>query len=247
MLTDDNLRNLISSDQLGNLDKLLLCLAVDSDTPATVKAVSARAFRHGFRKAKKINVSDILGRSKGLAIRVEDGWQLSADGVKHVQSIAGPLMRSPVTKVASSLRTHLSNITDKQTRAFIEEAITCFEMHQYRAAVVLSWVGAVSLLHDHVVNHHLATFNADATSRFGNPRNPWVAAKTADDLGRMKEADFLVVLEKTSVIGKDLKQQLETALKLRNGCGHPNSYKLGEHKVSAHIEDLMLNVYAPFV
>ncbi len=246
MLAEENLRDLISSDQLQNIDKVLLCLAVGYDTPAAVKEITALGFKNGFRKIKKINVSDLLGRSKGFAVRVEGGWQLTADGIKQVQTIAGPLMNSPVPKVASSLRTLLQNITDRQTIAFVEEAITCFEMHQYRAAVVLSWVGAMSLLYDYVIKNELSKFNADATTRFASSRNPWVGARNSDDLSRMKEADFLVVIEKTSIIGKNLKQQLETALKLRNGCGHPNSYKLGEHKVSAHIEDLILNVYSKF-
>ena len=246
MLAEEHLRDLIGADHLRDLDRLLLCLAVGSSTPSAVKEISAMAFKNGFRRAKKMNVSSVLNRSKGLAIRVEGGWQLSSAGVKHAQSIAGPLMNSPVPKIASSLRTLLPNIADEQTRAFVEEAIACFEIHQYRAAVVLSWVGAVSLLYDRVIERHLSAFNSEAAARFAKSRNPWVTAKTADDLARMKEADFLLVLEKISVIGKNLKQQLEAGLKLRNGCGHPNSYKLGEHKVSAHIEDLILNVYTRF-
>ncbi|MEQ9408199.1 MAG: hypothetical protein RIK87_10760 [Fuerstiella sp.] len=246
MLKEESLRDLITTDEIGNLDKVLLCLSVQHDDPKQVKEVSALAFNNGFRRIKKLNVSDLLRRSKGLAVRVDTGWTLSSEGIKHVQQIAGPLMNSPIPKVASSLRTLLPNIARQQTADFVEEAISCFETRQYRAAIVLSWVGAVAVLYDHVVNNHLAQFNADATTRFAASRFPWVPAKNADGLSRMKEADFLIVLEKTNVIGKNVKQQLENALKLRNSCGHPNSYKLGEHKVSAHIEDLILNVYARF-
>jgi hypothetical protein len=41
-----------------------------------------------------------------------------------------------------------------------------------------------------------------------------------------------------------VKQELDTALQLRNGCGHPNSLKIGANKVAAHLETLALNVYA---
>jgi hypothetical protein len=62
----------------------------------------------------------------------------------------------------------------------------------------------------------------------------------------MKESEFLVVLEKLSVIGKSVKKQLEQCLDLRNGCGHPNSLKIAEHVVASHIEILILNVFARF-
>lgn len=53
-------------------------------------------------------------------------------------------------------------------------------------------------------------------------------------------------LEAVSVLGKNVKQELQKCLQLRNGCGHPNSLQLADHKVSAHIEDLILNVFAKF-
>jgi hypothetical protein len=48
------------------------------------------------------------------------------------------------------------------------------------------------------------------------------------------------------MIGKNVKQELEACLKLRNACGHPNSLKIGSHKVAAHLETLALNVYATY-
>jgi hypothetical protein len=62
----------------------------------------------------------------------------------------------------------------------------------------------------------------------------------------MKEANFLQVLETISVIGRNTKQELEECLKLRNATGHPTSLKYGESKVAAHIEILIMNVFAKF-
>jgi hypothetical protein len=62
----------------------------------------------------------------------------------------------------------------------------------------------------------------------------------------MKEHDFLDVLESISVLGKNVKQELQKCLQLRNGCGHPNTLQIADHKVSAHVEDLILNVFAKF-
>jgi len=68
----------------------------------------------------------------------------------------------------------------------------------------------------------------------------------SDGLARMKEHDFLDVLESISLIGKNVKQELQQSLQLRNACGHPNSLKIGVNKVSSHIEILILNVFSKF-
>lgn len=248
MLPREALKDLLSQKALSNTEKILICLAVEADKggPKAVKEIRELAVTSGLRAAKKWNVSAILAKAKELAVRAEGGWELTAKGSQFVAKVAGPLMNSPIPKVASSLRAHLVKIANVDSQAFVEEAIACFEAHQYRGAVVLSWVGAVSVIFDHVVKCHLAAFNAEAISRTATSKHPWHPAKTADDLARMKESEFLVVVEKISIIGKSVKKQLENCLDLRNGCGHPNSLKLADHVVSSHIELLMLNVFSKF-
>jgi hypothetical protein len=69
---------------------------------------------------------------------------------------------------------------------------------------------------------------------------------TADDLSRMKEKDFLDILDHLSIVGKNVKQELEGCLTFRNACGHPNSLVIAETRVAGHIEMLVLNVFVPF-
>ena len=140
------------------------------------------------------------------------------------------------------LRAHIAKLSNSDTKAFLIEAADCVQNKLKRAAVVLSWVGAVSVLYEHVVKHHLAAFNTEAQRR----DSKWRDAKNADGLARMGEGDFLNILEHLSVVGKSVKQDLEACLKRRNGCGHPNSFQLGETAVAAHIETLLLNVFAKF-
>jgi hypothetical protein len=100
----------------------------------------------------------------------------------------------------------------------------------------------LSVLQGEVVSKHLAAFNAEALRRNAK----WKAAKTTDDLSRMKESAFLEVCESISMMGQNLKQELENGLRLRNACGHPNTLKVSSNKVAAHIEVLMLNVFKVF-
>jgi hypothetical protein len=246
LLPKESLKDLLAEKGLRKPDKLLLCLAVDPETAKAVKDIEELATASGLRAIKKWNVSQYLLRQPELAVRTDKGWELTAKGSQHVARIAGPLMNSPVPKVASSLRTQLVKVTNPDTQKFVEEAIACYEARQFRAAAVLSWVGAVAVLYDHVAGHHLSSFNAEASARSASSKNPWQPAKTTDDLARMKESEFLIVLERTSLIGKSVKKQLEQCLDLRNGCGHPNSLKIAEHVVAAHIEVLILNVFARF-
>lgn len=241
MLPEDALKDLLSQE-LTDQDRLLICLAVQPVKPREVKEVRSLAAAAGWRAVQKKNISAILARFPSLAVRTLGGWELTSAGGQHVARIAGPLMASPIPQVASSLRAQLVKISNTDTQRFVEEAIVCFETRQYRAAVVLSWVGAVAVLQDYVVANSLASFNAEAARRDGK----WRTAKTADGLGRMSEHDFLEVLESISMIGRNVKQELQKCLQLRNGCGHPNSLQLADHKVSAHIEDLILNVFAKF-
>jgi hypothetical protein len=232
------LKTLVHSKGVAKGTQILMCLGF-TQQPASVAEVRTTALSAGLRTARKWNISAILGGLKGRAVRTPQGWELTEEGANEFARLTGG---APAAAAAHSLRTALTKLSNGDVQAFVAEAISCVEGKQFRAAVVLSWVGALALLYDHVVSHALAAFNAEALRRDAK----WKAAKTTDDLSRMKEHDFLQVLEAISVIGKNVKTELEAALKLRNACGHPNSLKIAEHRVASHIETLSLNVFATF-
>lgn len=229
------------------MDALLVILAVDAPEPKDVKTIRLLGRNSGYLEVFKWNISDALRRSKGLAIRLPEGWALTSRGKDRVRGL-GVLPSGPSLKAvnqAAQLRAELAKIRDADTKAFVKESIVAFETGLLRACVVLSWSGAVSLLYDHVMAQYLTDFNAEAGKR--HPK--WKDAKIKEDLARMKEADFLDIIgaPPLSVIGKNLKQELKNnCLQLRNACGHPSSLQFGESKVAAHLEILILNVFAKF-
>lgn len=225
--------------RIGRLDKLLLILAA-LDRPTQVKAIQAAAADAGFREPQKWNVSQYLGASNGFAIRTREGWELTNAGKARLRNLGVAKISLGAMQVAVDLRTHLDRISDTQTKDFVDEAIRCHESELYRSAIVMSWLGAVDVLHRHVFEHHLAAFNAEASRVMGAR---WKAARSRDDLGKMGESDFLDRIEGLSIIGKNAKAQLRAALDLRNGCGHPNSLKVGVNKSAAHMETLLQNVF----
>ncbi len=240
MLTSDELKDWLHRD-FSRTDKCLLILAAIVG-PASIQQVKKTAAAAGFREPKNWNISQSLGASKGKAIRSDAGWELTDAGKMHLRSLGVSKVSPSAMQVAVDLRAHLDTIADPQTRDFVEEAIKCHEAELYRSAIVMSWLGAVDVLHKHVHANHLAAFNAEAK----RIDSRWKQAKTTDDMGKMGERDFLNRLEGLSIIGKNAKAQLQAALDLRNGCGHPNSLKVGVNKSAAHIETLLQNVFSKF-
>jgi hypothetical protein len=236
-----NLKEILSTTKLTRKDKVLIALDAEGHSVKTISQLCDILVKNGVRDASKWNISQILGGSRGEAVRIEKGWEITLRGRQHLADLQIPNV-SPARSELSALREHASTIQDEKIKTFLGEAISALEHRLSRAAVVFSWVGAVALLYEHVVQNNLTAFNQEATRR----DSKWKAARTADDLALMKEHEFLQVLCVISVIGKNLKQELEACLKLRNACGHPNSLAIGEHRVASHLEILILNVYSKF-
>jgi hypothetical protein len=242
-LSKESIQTLLSRADLSRQDKLLIILFWEEEDPKTLSQIKEIGANNGLRECLKWNISDTLSKAKGKATSIKGKWSITAPGRNYLitQSFITE-KKTQVKKDVDDLRVHLSTIKNTNTKSFIEEAISCLEANQNRAAVVYSWIGAVALLYDNVINNHLSAFNTEAVKRDVK----WKNAKSTDDLSRMKEHDFLNVLEAISVIGKNVKQELQQCLQLRNGCGHPNSLKIGERKVAAHIEILILNIFSKF-
>ncbi|WP_462248918.1 hypothetical protein [Ekhidna sp.] len=241
MLSLESIKEIVHEEQLSHGDRLLVILTHDSN-PRLTSEIKNVAADSGLNDSVLRNVSAYLKKLKGFVIETPSGWELTRKGKERVSELSGLNVESPKARIASSLRTHLTDIVDSDTRHFLDQSIKCYELELYRPAVVLSWVGAISLLQDHIISNKLDDFNGEAAKR----DLKWKMAKNKDDLSRMKEYDFLQVLVAISVIGKNVKNELEGCLKLRNGCGHPNSLQIGSSMVAAHIETLMLNVFSKF-
>ena len=244
MLTIEEAKRVVHGQSLGNRDMLLVMLAIQPIGPLSVQAIKDRCNASGLRKLAGKNISQILSNSSGFNARTVQGWELQQKGMERVRDMAHAVnVKLVVTHSSRSLRKHADAISDGLTKSFVTEAIECFEADQYRAAVVFSWAGAVALLHQYVFSKKLTEFNTEAVRR----DSKWRTAKQQDDLGRMKEHDFLDVCEAIGVIGKSVKQILQNeCLVLRNACGHPNSLTIAENSVAAHIEKLIKNVFVRF-
>lgn len=240
MLSRETLKTLLQRSDLTQTTRSLLCLASRDPEPLQIRQIKRIGIDAGLPAMSDWNVSRALKRSEGYAVRGGDGWELTDPGRKAVAEISGEVAGDTAPKLAAVLRDHMEMINQDQTRAFVEEAVRCFEYRLYRSAVVFSWLGAVAVLQDYVVERKLREFNKEAQRR----NSQWNNAINRDDLAEMKEWQFLQILRSISVIGKSTKLELENCLQRRNACGHPNDYRVGGKMAAAHLETLIDNVYA---
>jgi len=235
------LQDLISNSDLTRKEKILVLLSHDESSTKRVTDLKALGKSNGLREIDKWNISMILKSLKGLAIKVNDGWCLTTKGEQYLTDKKFIQTKTKVVEY-DDLKKEADKIKSEYVKDFVNEAIKSLEHNLLKSSVVFSWIGAISLLYEFVLKNRLADFNTEAKKRF--PK--WKNATNVDGLTRMKEYDFLQILESLSLFGKNTKNELEQCLKLRNSCGHPSTLKIGANRVSAHLEILILNVYEKF-
>tara|TARA_R110000751_G_scaffold79953_5_gene161184 strand:+ start:2432 stop:3163 length:732 start_codon:yes stop_codon:yes gene_type:complete len=237
-----NLPNILSNPGLSRKEKILIVLAVDEFAPKQVKDVKTIGIENGLVEISNWNISQLLKDLGANAVKLPAGWVASNSGKSALTELGVLNQSSPALRSNVLLRKYLSKVSSESSKNFLEEAVTGLEHGLLRSAVVLSWVGAVSIMYEEVVANYLTDFNNEAVRR----NSKWKPAKNIDGLTVMKEHDFLQVVSAISLLGRNTKQELEQCLKLRNSCGHPSTLKLGENRVASHIEILALNVYQQF-
>ena len=167
--------------------------------------------------------------------------------VESIIPVAAPSaveMRSFLDIAVPHLQRVIARVTDPQRKDFLAEAISCLGVGARRATVVLTWVAALDHLHEYVLIHQLASFNAALGRRSDRLSKFVVAAR--DDFGEMKESVFIEVCRSANVITADVRKILDEKLGFRNSCAHPSSISIGDSKVVSFIEDLVDNVIAKF-
>ena len=91
-----------------------------------------------------------------------------------------------------------------------------------------------------------ASFGATPRTAGARPNRQWQTATTKDDLGRMKDHDFLEHLEAINVIGKNVKQVLQNDLLLRSVPAIRHRSKWTSTRAAGVMERLIMNIFQKF-
>jgi hypothetical protein len=90
MLETADLEDMLHLPGTDNQFRALLCLAINPVGPREVSAIRKTAIAAGWTAAKKLNLSMLLKRAKGLAILTPDGWKLTSEGRQQIAGYVKP-------------------------------------------------------------------------------------------------------------------------------------------------------------
>jgi hypothetical protein len=242
LFDSSELKILLSRQDISRKTKVLAILTIDRDKPKSVSEIKVIAELYGLRGIKNWNLSQVLSAASEMVIRLSNGWEITDLGIQFILD-QGLASASPIKQNQSLLRKYTTAINPGNAKFFVEECIVALETGLLRSAVTLSWIGAISLLYEEVLSGHLANFNMELQKR--HPKHKQI--KSLDEFATIKEHEFLQIINAISIIGKNVKQELEQCLQLRNACAHPNSLSIGEMRVASHLEILTLNIYQRFI
>lgn len=134
-------------------------------------------------------------------------------------------------------------IAPSDYRDYLAEAVTCYEQHLYRAAVLMVWAATVEHLYVVASNHRTGIKSLEAANlvRFGGSKT-YRQLKKKDDFLYLGEANWLQLAEDAGLMNRNARQLLIERLNLRNRCGHPTKYTPGREETVVFIESLLLNI-----
>ncbi|MBM3568209.1 MAG: hypothetical protein FJX46_05565 [Alphaproteobacteria bacterium] len=156
-----------------------------------IKEIRDAGVKLGFREIQTINVNSHLNGTRGKATLLPDGWELTESGREYLLGKGCLKSVTALTPLLRKVEQYVTGITLKETKEFINESIECANRQLYRAAVVLSWIGAVSILHHYVLKNYLTEFNKEAIEK-KLIKKP---IKNQDGLTKIGENDFLQVIQ----------------------------------------------------
>ncbi|QQX76397.1 MULTISPECIES: hypothetical protein [Aequorivita] len=181
-------------------------------------------------KLKKEKPAVLISGKSGLSFqrKAKKGLEETYLGTTHKREIS------------TTLRDLLQNVSGKEQKSFLEEAITCFEVKSFRASILMVWLLTIDTIYEHVLQvPNIAKFN-NAIQAHGKYKKITINKK--EDFSDIKESDFIELLRVAKLISNDTRKILDEKLGIRNSCAHPNTLVIEDYKAIAFIQDLVKNV-----
>lgn len=177
------------------------------------------------------NPKVVLKDSKGFRLEIRVRQELDAKYGTRPASIA-------IEKALAQLPNLL---TDETKRKYLVEALDCYRVKAFRAAIVMTW----NLAYDHLLNWilmdpaRLATFNSEIPIQF--PRKAGFTVTSRECFEELRESQ-VVQIAAARLFTKNVKKILEDKLDKRNMSAHPATIEVTQYQAEDTISDLVNNV-----
>ncbi|MBC6697170.1 hypothetical protein [Hymenobacter sp. BT190] len=172
-------------------------------------------------------------------IRTKTNYQISRNFEEKISAKIGN--NTPKAVANKDIRELLSSLDNEMESDFFEEAVKCFEVQAYRAAIIMTWTLGVDHMQKCILKNKLTEFNdilSQSTDKFIKIRK----VNTKDDFSEIPEGKFLDMCRSANIITHDIKKILDAKLGIRNSAAHPSAIKIIETKAIDFIEDIILNI-----
>lgn len=175
-------------------------------------------------------------------IRDSRGFRLSGTARAKLDAIYSD---HPSTVAVRGMLADLpSNIPNISERVFLQEAINCYKVRAYRAAIVMTWNLAYNHLSMWILSdaERLGRFNTDAARVYiKKPKKP-VVASAAEPFEEYKESELIQIAKSSGLITDGMNKILKKELDRRNTAAHPSSIIILQSQADDAITDLVNNV-----
>lgn len=228
----------------SDVDRLLL-LAWFLESVENKKSFDSASLRGSFQKVgcDPPNVGQYLtrlaARNPPPIVKIGRSYRLSGTVRREFDQ---KYLEEPSVAVVSKLLTDLPNLIPNLTeRGFLHEAINCYKVKAYRAAIVMVW----NLAYDHLRSWILADqdrmdkFNASVPKRFPQKKTQ---ISCVDDFDEFKESEVIAVCRTARLLSKNTVDILDAKLTRRNIAAHPSTVTISQAQADDSITDLVNNV-----
>lgn len=187
-------------------------------------------------------IANLAARRPPEAIKSGGGWIL-----EHRIRLAldEKLGVRPATAYVSKLLAELpSRLSEQAERVFLEEAIACFRVKAFRAAIVMTWNLTFDHLCHYILAKHLPAFNDQLRKQFHKEYEKGKLRDLTDraDFTEMQESEVLVICRASKILRGNVYTILETALRTRNIAAHPSTEVFRDGTAEEYIRNLVENV-----
>lgn len=185
--------------------------------------------------------------SRGLSskprrfVKANTGYKLERHRREEIAAQLGA--ETHTVDIPADLRDLASRLPEGPGKEWFKEAMDCFGVEAYRAALLMIWIFTLDHLFNYILAHKLSDFNAALAAHPDQKAAKKVGQVAArDDFSALGEEMLLDLCKTAKIISADVRKILGGALGVRNSAAHPSGVTITRAKVAMLAEDLILNV-----
>jgi hypothetical protein len=186
-----------------------------------------------------VYLSRLTAKKPPQLIKEKGGYRLSGAVRRELDK---KYSDDPTVVAISQLLSSLpAKIPDVAERAFLSEALNCYRVKAYRAAIIMVW----NLAYDHLVrwifadSARLQSLNAGIATRYQKKK---LIVSKLDDFDELKESEVIEACRTARLLNKSTIAILKDKLTRRNAAAHPSPITVTQHQADDAISDLVVNV-----